>query len=135
MNSKTPMLDKSFLDGQRLKLTGLREQLLRASRGEQAEEAAIRSQSLGQANESEDDAQKLALLEVDGTVVERALQRLALVERALQKIENGTYGFSEASGEPIARERLEATPEARYTLSELKAREGTDTHAAASRKP
>jgi DnaK suppressor protein len=124
MNSKKPTLDKTFLDSQRLKLTRLREQVLRATKGDEAEEAGIRSQSLGQANEAEDDAQKLALLEVDGTVVEHALQRLALIERALQKIENGTYGFSEASGEPIPRERLEATPEALYTLSELKAREG-----------
>jgi DnaK suppressor protein len=41
----------------------------------------------------------------------------------LQKIEEGTYGLSEISGEPIPRERLEAVPEALYTLSEESMRE------------
>jgi DnaK suppressor protein len=38
---------------------------------------------------------------------------LADVERALHKIEDGTYGTSELSGEPISLERLEAIPWAR----------------------
>jgi DnaK suppressor protein len=41
---------------------------------------------------------------------------LADVERALAKIEAGTYGRSEATGEPIPRERLEAIPWARGTV-------------------
>jgi DnaK suppressor protein len=43
---------------------------------------------------------------------------LADVERALAKIEAGTYGRSEATGQPIARERLEAVPWARGTVQE-----------------
>ena len=41
---------------------------------------------------------------------------LADVERALAKIEAGNYGRSEATGEPIPRERLEAIPWARGTV-------------------
>jgi DnaK suppressor protein len=43
---------------------------------------------------------------------------LADIERALAKIEAGTYGVSEVSGEPIDYERLEAVPWARYTAAE-----------------
>jgi DnaK suppressor protein len=123
MNRKATVLDQAFIEQQRRKLTQLREQLLRATRTGETEEAEIRSQSLGEAHESEDDAQKLALLEIDGTAVERSMQRLVRIERALQKIEDRTYGLSDASGEPIPRARLEAMPEAIYTVSELKARE------------
>jgi len=42
----------------------------------------------------------------------RDLQRLERVDRALRKIEEGTYGLSDISGQPIPRERLEAIPEA-----------------------
>ena len=126
VNSKTPRLDKAFIQRQRHQLTKLREELLRTTQAEETEETEIRSQSVGEAHESEDDAQKLAMLEINGTVVDRNMQRLTRIERALQKIEDGTYGFSDASGEPIPRERLEAMPEAIYTLSELRAREPTD---------
>jgi len=123
MSRQAPILDHAFIEQQRHKLTQLREQLLRAAQAGETEETEIRSQSLGQAHESEDDAQKLALLEIDGTTVERSQQRLARIERALQKIKDGTYGLSDASGYPIPRARLEAMPEAIYTVSELKARE------------
>lgn len=35
---------------------------------------------------------------------------------ALRRIEEGTYGFCEATGKPIAKARLEATPWARYCI-------------------
>jgi DnaK suppressor protein len=46
------------------------------------------------------------------------------VRRALQKIEEGTYGICDATGEPIPRGRLEAVPEAIYTLEAQKRLEG-----------
>jgi DnaK suppressor protein len=134
MNSKVPIPDKTFLQRQRQRLTMIREELLRTTQAEKSEETEIHSHSLGEAHEYEDDAQKLAMLEIDGTVVAVSRQRLAQVERALQKIEDGTYGFSDASGEAIPRERLEAMPEAIYTLSELNARETDVLHATASKK-
>jgi DnaK suppressor protein len=133
VTSKTPGLDKVFIQKQRLRLTKLREDLLRTTQVGETEENVIHTQSAGEAHESEDDAQKLAMLEIDGNLVERNVQRLARIARALQKIEDGTYGFSDASGEPIPRERLEAVPEAIHTLSELKAYEFKDSHAAVKR--
>ena len=43
---------------------------------------------------------------------------LAEIERALAKIQTGSYGLSEASGEPIGVRRLMAVPWARYTIEE-----------------
>ena len=123
MNNKTERLDKSFIERQRRRLTKLRDELADATQGKEAEEKDINSQSSGQAVEYEDDAQRLATLELDGNLVARNAQRLAQVDRALQKIAEGTYGFSDASDHAIPRERLEATPEAIYTVAEQVARE------------
>jgi DnaK suppressor protein len=40
------------------------------------------------------------------------------VKRALQKIEEGTYGLSDLSGAPIPTARLQAIPEALLTVDE-----------------
>jgi DnaK suppressor protein len=110
--SKKQEFDQAFLRRQREALIKLRRELLRTAQAKENEESDIRAQSLGEAHEYEDDAQKLTMLEVDGQIVSRDVQRLSLVERALQKIEDGTYGVSDVNGEPIPRERLEAIPEA-----------------------
>ena len=49
--------------------------------------------------------------------------RLAQINRALQKIDEGTYGLSDISGERISTARLHALPEASTTLQEQQARE------------
>jgi DnaK suppressor protein len=43
---------------------------------------------------------------------------LGEIERALAKIQSGSFGLSEASGEPIGLRRLMAVPWARYTIEE-----------------
>jgi len=63
------------------------------------------------------------MLELDGNLAGRAAGRLAHIERALQKIDEGTYGVSDASGSLIPLERLEVVPEAIYTLAEQRSRE------------
>lgn len=63
-------------------------------------------------------------LERDGNLIVRHVARLERVDRALKKIEEGTYGLSDESGEKISRARLEAIPESLYTLSEERAHEG-----------
>ncbi|NQV34527.1 MAG: TraR/DksA C4-type zinc finger protein [Phycisphaeraceae bacterium] len=37
------------------------------------------------------------------------------IDDALERIEEGTYGLCEKTGDPISRARLEAMPWARYT--------------------
>jgi len=53
----------------------------------------------------------------------RDLGRLARIERALNKIDEGTYGFSDVSGQPIPDQRLEAAPDATNTVQEQEASE------------
>lgn len=52
------------------------------------------------------------------TFYEQAREKLMEVNDALQRIEEGRYGKSEMSGEPIPVERLEAMPTARFRVDE-----------------
>ena len=123
MTAKGSPFDPAFVEKQRQALTKLRADLLSAVKGGETDEAAIRDDSAGGPREHEDDAQKLATLELEGSLVERELERLRRVDRALKKIEEGTYGRSDLSQEVIPRERLEAAPESVFTLKEEQARE------------
>jgi len=120
---KAEGFDQAFIERQRARLTKLRDELTDATHGEELEQKEINAESSGQAEEYEDDAQRLATLELQGNLVARNAQRLAQVNRALEKIAEGTYGLSDASNEPIPKERLEATPEAVYTVAEQAVRE------------
>jgi DnaK suppressor protein len=119
----TARLDPVFLSRQKHRLTELRHQLLQVRRGEESAEASANADTRDQAREYEDDAQKLAALELEGNLEAADDDRLSNIERALQKIEDGTYGLSDASGAPIPMERLEAAPEALYTLAEQESRD------------
>jgi DnaK suppressor protein len=132
IDSAPPTSDRSFVQRQRDRLTKLRQQLVRTMRHEEAEQSAINAAAGGEAREFEDDAQRLALLEVDGLAGARSQQRLAQIERALQKIADGTYGLSDVSGKSIPRERLEAAPESIYTPAEIKALNAISGHLATS---
>jgi DnaK suppressor protein len=110
--------DAAFVERQRQQLLHLRANLLAAVRAAESDETGVRGDSVREAVELEDDAQRLDTLERDGNLVVRDVQRLERIDRALKKIEEGTYGLSDISGQPIPRERLEAIPEALYTLRE-----------------
>jgi DnaK suppressor protein len=117
-------IDAAFVKKQRQQLLRLRATLVAASQAAESEEADIKTQRATDALELEDDAQQLDTLEREGNLVRRDVERLDRVNRALKKIEEGTYGLSDRSGQPIPRERLEAVPEALYTLSEEQALAG-----------
>ena len=123
MSGKNTELDKAYVDRKRVQLLKLRAELLGADQAKVAEEADINATSSDTAQEYEDDAQRLAMLELDGTMAAHDRQRLAQVDRALQKIREGTYGLSDASGKPIPVERLDAMPDALYTVAEQDARD------------
>jgi RNA polymerase-binding transcription factor len=118
MKVKAPIPDAVFIEQQRRYLLKLRAVLTAAARNEEDEEADIKRESADRPREYEDDAQKLANLELAGNLVVRDIGRLDRVDRALRKLEEGTYGLSDLSGKAIARERLEAVPEAICTLDE-----------------
>jgi DnaK suppressor protein len=124
-------LDKRYIEAQRVRLLKLREELQQATPAER-EEAELTAAYGDEPREAEEEAQRLATLEVDGHLVARDLTRRRRIERALQKIEQGTYGLSDDSGEPIARERLDSMPEAVYSVADEAAREAKSNRSPAS---
>ena len=63
-------------------------------------------------------APALAEQGVDDATAAGLRDRLAKLDRALQRVEDGTYGRSIRSGLPIPDERLEADPAAELTVQE-----------------
>ncbi len=76
----------------------------------EAEEGTDTAENLELANMFEVESNKDAVLD-------QLENRLMDIERALGKIEAGTYGICEASGESIELERLEANPAARTNIA------------------
>ena len=100
-------------------------ELRRALQAKRVELAATRSRAVVAGTRSEDtypdrmDAatraeEEQSLLDL----ADRERDLLAEVERALAKIDGGTYGLSEVSNQPIPYERLRAIPWARLTAEE-----------------
>jgi RNA polymerase-binding transcription factor len=112
-------LDENFVAQQKERLEELRDELLLVVRGAEEDERT-RGENEGDFTEhdSGDMSRDIFDREVDATIAEQIQQRLEIVDRALQKVEEGTYGLSDISGEPIPRGRLEAVPEAIRTVEE-----------------
>jgi DnaK suppressor protein len=71
-----------------------------------------------------DAATELHDAELDQSLIERLGADLEAIERAEQRVEDGTYGVSVESGEPIPDGRLEAVPWAERTADEQARLEG-----------
>lgn len=56
--------------------------------------------------------------ELEQGLAEELRERLAAIERAERRLEEGTYGLSVESGQPIPDARLEAIPWAERTVEE-----------------
>jgi len=106
--------------------------LLLAERGEvrsllEATEASGQDDRVAEVEtEAEDNADAaLALTEEgeDDALAESLHDRLEAIDRALARLDDGTYGRSIRSGEPIPDERLEADPAAELTVEEARAAE------------
>jgi DnaK suppressor protein len=69
-----------------------------------------------QADQGTDDFDRTISLEVTS----KEYSILKLIDRALEKIEEGTYGICDVSGEPIPVARLDAVP---YAIMTVKAQE------------
>ncbi len=68
--------------------------------------------------DSSDAGRDLLDAEIDEGLSERLHSELEAVERAEQRLAEGTYGVSVDSGEPIPDARLEAVPWAERTVEE-----------------
>jgi DnaK suppressor protein len=112
-------LDEQFVARQKDRLQELKVELERMRDGLE-EDGQIRAEQEGDFTEhdSGDMSREIFNREMDATIEGRVERRLEDVERALAKIEEGTYGLSDESGEHIPKGRLEAMPEAIRTVEE-----------------
>ncbi len=96
----------------RNKLLAWREDILR--------EAQETLQHLQDENQNHPDLADRASSETERSIELRARDRqrklIAKIDAALQRIEDGTYGFCEETGEPISLRRLEARPIATLSI-------------------
>ncbi|MGH3165598.1 MAG: TraR/DksA family transcriptional regulator [Trebonia sp.] len=102
--------------------------LLRAERAEVAtllrdtEEAVrIEEQPSDSPTDSGDAGLPLTEAATDEAVAEQLRERLGAIDRALARLEAGTYGRSVLSGKEIPDQRLEADPAAELTVEEARA--------------
>ena len=68
-----------------------------------------------------DAAQPLTAQGLDDAIVGDLQDRVAAIDRALARLDDGTYGLSVRSGQPIPDDRLEADPAAELTIEEARA--------------
>ena len=111
-------LDQQFVESQRERLVGLRDELVRIREGMSADEKDLGETEGETTLDSGDLSQDIFTREMDASIGEQVERRLGEVDRALQKLEEGTYGLSDESGESIPKGRLEAVPEAIRTVEE-----------------
>lgn len=102
---------------------------LRAERAEVADLLAG-AEAAGQQDRSAEDetgdiadsAQPLTAQGMDDAIAASLRDRLAALDRALHRLDDGTYGRSVRSGLPIPDDRLDADPAAELTVEEARAR-------------
>ncbi|UJJ60010.1 TraR/DksA family transcriptional regulator [Rhodanobacter denitrificans] len=116
-------LSRTFIEQQRQRLVALRRRLLGSEQDGLAGERDFQLEHGDEAAEDEDAAQASSRHEIEQALHDVDDRRLANIERALQKIAEGSYGCSDLSGEPIPLVRLQSTPEAVLTVHEERARE------------
>ncbi|MDU7523946.1 MAG: RNA polymerase-binding protein DksA [Roseomonas mucosa] len=112
-----PTESESFMNPQQLQY--FRQKLLRW-RQDLLREAGETLSSMGQGGIIEADLADRASVETDRALElrtrDRARKLISKIDMALERIENGTYGYCEETGEPIGLKRLEARPIATLSI-------------------
>jgi RNA polymerase-binding transcription factor DksA len=98
---------------ERDRLRGVRTALLEGFAGDSGEPSV---EELAAANHPADAGTEMFEREKDLSILEQVDARLSQVERALHRLDEGTYGTCEICGQPIAAERLEALPAATFCV-------------------
>jgi len=63
-----------------------------------------------------------AMIQLNYSLIERTRKFISQLQRALQRIENGTYGICKVTGKPIAKGRLMAAPHTQHSIEAKLAR-------------
>ncbi len=119
----TKKLTADFIARQKTRLETLRDELLDAERDATDTVRETTEEQRDTAEDVEDVAQAAIQDGYRQSMHDRNGPRLAAIDRALAKIDDGTYGMSDDSDEPIPIERLEAVPEALLTIEEAEAKD------------
>jgi DnaK suppressor protein len=105
-SDKEPFMNERQREYFRAKLLAWREDILK--------EAKETLQHLQEENQNHPDLADRASSETDRAIELRARDRqrklIAKIDEALSRIDDGTYGYCEETGEPISLRRLEARP-------------------------
>ena len=123
MSEQQGNLSETFIAQQRKRLEAMRRELLGAEKDTNAGQRTAQEEHGDEPEEFEDAAQGMAQNEINQALHDANDQRVSDIERALQKIDEGTYGLSDESGDPIPEARLEAVPEAIFTVEEQSRRD------------
>ncbi len=108
---------KQLLDDEKARLEKERKQYADEDR-ENMRTDASGEMSHGDMNSPADEATELFDRERDQAAIENFDRMLAKVNRALVKMDEGTYGLSDFDGTPIPEERLEVVPYAALTVEQ-----------------
>ncbi|MBB5693663.1 RNA polymerase-binding protein DksA [Muricoccus pecuniae] len=112
-----PSDDEAFMNPRQLAY--FRQKLLRW-RQELLREAGETLSSMGQGGIIEADLSDRASVETDRALElrtrDRARKLISKIDQALERVDNGTYGYCEETGEPIGLRRLEARPIATLSI-------------------
>ena len=106
---------RALLETERAEVT----QLLGDTESAQEQDRAAEDEE-AETGDSADAATYLTAEGMDDSTAETLRDRLAAIDRALKRLDDGTYGRSVRSGVPIPDERLEADPAAELTVEEAR---------------
>ena len=113
-----PSKDEPFMSPRQLEYFRLK---LLAWREELRQESSQTLQHLQQETTQESDFADRASTETDRAIELRTRDRerklISKIDAALRRIEDGSYGFCDSSGEPISLNRLEARPIATLSIA------------------
>ena len=102
-------------------LTAERDEVQGLLKGAETDSQEARASEVdSEAGDYGDAAQPLQAQGEGDAIAESLRNRLEAIERALRRLDDGTYGKSVRSGDPIPDERLEADPAAELTIEEAR---------------
>ncbi len=118
----TKDFDVKFLKAQRDDLEARRaSELRRATRLEDEAESLIENGEMGDVQFDDEGGEGDTMVvqrDLDRVLSSQARAAIEEIDAALERIREGTYGYSVVSGQPIPRERLEALPETTMLATE-----------------
>jgi DnaK suppressor protein len=116
-------LDEAFVEAQRQRLIELRAQLISDGDAAATNEDTVQMAAGDEPVDDVEDGSRLEQIGNSEALLAHNEARVVAINRALEKINQRTYGVSDGNGEAIGRAHLQVVPEAVLTSEELLAQE------------